>query len=88
MAFILCPLSDDAIYFYKVSWKYLGGLLSHRAETNHILKITKGHNPLEMSIKLWFLLSACCLMILYISLKFRENIFNGFRVMKRTQFLY
>ena len=29
--------------------------------------------------------SAPCLMRLYISIKFHENIFNGFQVMERTQ---
>ena len=32
--------------------------------------------------ELWFLCSACHLMMLYISKKFHENIFNGFQVIE------
>ena len=34
--------------------------------------------------QLWFLFSACCLMVLNISVKFCENISNGFQVTDRT----
>ena len=33
---------------------------------------------------LWFLCCACCLKMLYISMKFHENILKGFQVIKRT----
>ena len=36
--------------------------------------------------ELWFLCSTCHLMVLYISVKFHENISNGFQVSKWTQF--
>ena len=36
-------------------------------------------------IRLWFLCSARHLMMLYISMKFHENILNGFQVIERTR---
>ena len=35
--------------------------------------------------ELWFMCSAHRLMVLYIAVKFRENISNGIRVMERTR---
>ena len=35
--------------------------------------------------ELWFLCSACRLMMLYVSMKFHENILNGFQVIEQTQ---
>ena len=35
--------------------------------------------------ELWFLWSACRLMMLYISMMFHENILNGFQVIEWTQ---
>ena len=35
--------------------------------------------------KVWFNSSACCLMVLYIPVKFRENISNSIRVMQWTR---
>ena len=35
--------------------------------------------------ELWFLCSACRPMMLYISMKFHENILNGFQVKEQTQ---
>ena len=37
-------------------------------------------------MKLQFLFSAYCLMVLYICIKFCKNISNGFKVIERTQF--
>ena len=37
-------------------------------------------------MELWFLFSAHCLIVLYISTKFHENISKGFKVIERTQF--
>ena len=36
--------------------------------------------------ELWFLPSACHLMLIDIHMKFREDIFNCFQVIERTQF--
>ena len=35
--------------------------------------------------QLWFMCSACCLIVLYTCVKFRENISNGFQLTERTQ---
>ena len=40
----LCTSSGHALYFYQVSWNYLGQYQSYRADTISILKITKGNN--------------------------------------------
>ena len=39
----LCMLSGHALYFYQVLWNYLKRYQSYRADTNSILKITKGN---------------------------------------------
>ena len=39
---LLCKLSDDALYVYEVSWKYLEGLSSYEAHTNRPLSNFKG----------------------------------------------
>ena len=49
-----------------------------------ILQIQKGITPKMSKKELRFLWSARRLMMLYISVKFHENIVNGFQVMKRT----
>ena len=43
-------------------------------------------SPKIRNPELWFLRSACCPMLLYICVKFHENIANGFGVTERTQF--
>ena len=45
-----------------------------------ILKLTKGHNSVKLFVELWLLLSAYCLIMLYICTKICENISNGFKV--------
>ena len=44
MVFNLCTSSDDALYLYQVSRKYLIGFHSYWADMICILKFTKGHN--------------------------------------------
>ena len=51
-----------------------------------ILIITKGHNSVNIYIKLQFLFPAHSLIMLCICIRFLENILNNFRVMERTQF--
>ena len=36
--------------------------------------------------ELWFLRSACCLMLIDIYMKFREDSMNGFQVTEQTRF--
>ena len=39
-------------------------------------------------VELWFLFSAYCLMVLYICIKFHENILKGFRVIEELVFSF
>ena len=39
--------SDDALYLYQVSRKYLKGFHSYRADVIYILKFIKGHNSVK-----------------------------------------
>ena len=56
---------------------------------NLLFSISKGHNSKNTQSRnpeLRFLCSACCLMLLYICVKFHENISNVFGVTERTRF--
>ena len=60
-----------------------------------VFKLQSGHEYMvEMAMfnvqkaitpKFWFMFSARCLMVLYIGVKFRENISNGIRVVEQTR---
>ena len=45
-----------------------------------ILKFTKGHNSVKLTVKLWYLFCAHGLIMLYICTKFCQSISEGFRV--------
>ena len=51
-------------------------------------KITKGYNSAKNVGRVTILISACCLVMLYISTKFCQIISNGIKVIERTLFLY
>ena len=51
-----------------------------------ILFITKGHNSLNIIHGVNVLFYGHHLIMIYICIKFHENILKGFRVMERTQF--
>ena len=53
-----------------------------------IRKITKGNNSAKNVGGVTVLISACRLVMLYISTKFCEIISNGIKVIERTQILY
>ena len=53
-----------------------------------IWKITKGNNYAKYVGGVTLLISACCLVMLYICAKFRETISNGIKVIERTQLIY
>ena len=53
-----------------------------------IRKITKGNNSAKNVDGVTVLISACRLVMLYISTKFCEIISNGIKVIERTQILY
>ena len=50
------------------------------------LKFSKGNYFIKMLVELLFLFSAHCLIVLYISTKFNENISKGFKVIEQTRF--
>ena len=43
----LCTSTDDALYLYQVSRKYLRGFQSYREDVVCILKFSKGHNSVN-----------------------------------------
>ena len=43
----LCTSSDDALYLYQVSRKYLKRFQSYSANTISLLKFSKGHNSIK-----------------------------------------
>ena len=54
-----------------------------RTRNDHC-RISKGNNYKTVD-ELWFFCSACRLMMLYVSMKFHENILKGFQVIERTR---
>lgn len=44
MVFIFFTLSDNTLYLYQGSWKYLSRFSSYRGDSIFKRKITKGHN--------------------------------------------
>ena len=52
----------------------------------HFLQCSKGNNSIKVKVQLWFLCSACRLIVVNISAKFGDNISNGFQVTGRTRF--
>ena len=59
----------------------------YRADTISILKIAKGNNSAKNIGGATVLISARCLVMLYICAKFHEIILNGIKVIERTRFL-
>ena len=88
MVVYLCTSSGHALYFYHVLLNYLTQYLSYRADTISILKISKGNNSAKKCRWSAILISARCLVMLYISNKFCEIISNGIKVIEWTRFLY
>ena len=51
-----------------------------------IYNVQRAITPKVGKPQLWFLCSACCLMVVNIHVNFHENISNGFQGMGRTRF--
>ena len=47
MVLNLCTSSDDAVYLYQVSRKYVKGFQSYLEDAACILKFSKGHTPVN-----------------------------------------
>ena len=70
MVLVLSISSDDALYNF-IYMLYITESYSRFP----IYKFSKGkYFSLKMLVELWFLFSAYCLMMLYICIKFHENI--------------
>ena len=63
----------------------LKGFLLIKRQRNYHCKISKENDFKNMHAKVTFLVSACCLMMFYISLKFHENLLNGFLFIEQTR---
>ena len=76
-------------YICVVSWKFTDGIrVMERTRVhgrNGCVQRSKGNSSKSRQPELRFLCSAHRLMVLYIAVKFRENISNGIRVMERTR---
>ena len=84
----LSTSSGHALYLCQDSWNYLERYQSYRADTISIWKITKGNNSPKNVDGVTLFISSQRLVMLYISTKFCEIIFNGIKVIERTRFLY
>ena len=75
MILLVCILSNETAYLYKVWLKYLQLDERYGLDTIFIEKITRNVIPFKMEPELWFLFTAALLMFLHLCTKFQENIF-------------
>ena len=83
----LCSTRRRMMFY--ISMKFHDNILKgfqviERTRNDHC-QILKGNNYKMYRQKLQFLCSAICLMMLYISMKFHDNILNGFQIIERTR---
>ena len=91
MVLVFCTLSHGGKHFCKVSWKYLETVFKLRGGHDFMTKISiyNVQRAITSNVgkpQLWFLHSACCLMVVNICVKFSKNISNCFQVQERTPF--
>ena len=83
----MCSAHCLMMFYIYVRFKKISQTLFN-VQSIHIRKaifhVQRAIDPELKNLKLWFMHSACCLMMLYICVKFRENISNGIRVMEWT----
>ena len=68
---------------HKISW------IVFKLESGNKMTIVKFQRGITSKMywqELWFLWSVCSLMMLYISVKFHENLFKGFQDTEQTRF--
>ena len=70
------------LYISTLTRKYLAVF---KWTQNSHSQILKGTNSKNVQTRVTVLVSACHLIILYMSMKFHENILNGFQVIEGTQ---
>ena len=83
----LCMSSGHALYFYQVLRNYLERYQIYRADTISSPKIAKGNNSAKNVGGVTVLISACRLVMHYISTKFCEIISNGYKVIELTRMM-
>ena len=81
---VFCILFNHGLHMYQVKHNYIEWFQSYEAERISTVINTKVHYFVKIYLELQFLFSACCLTMTYICTTFRENILDGFRVIKRV----
>ena len=83
---MFCTLSHSVLHMCEVSWIY------HELWSGHeymvemaMFNVQRTITPKVGKPELWFMCSAHSLVVFYITVKFRENISNGIRVLERTR---
>ena len=74
MVLNLCTSSDDALYLYQVSRKYLKGFQSYREDVVCILEFTNGYYSVNSVGESWYLFCPHCPTVFYICTKFCQSI--------------
>ena len=79
MVLAFCTFYYCALHFHEIARRYLKLFLRYRADTSVWAIIYKVCNP-----ELWFLCFAHSIIVLYICMKFHENISFDFSDIERT----
>ena len=86
----LCTSSHDALYLVYICTKFheniLDGIKVIERTRFSKEKFQRGIIPEKMKVELQFLFSAHRLKVVYIGIKFHENILYGIKVIERTRF--
>ena len=81
---MFCKSSQGALHLRKISWKYQTVFnLQYKLEMA-MCNVQRAITPKVGKSELWSMCSALCCMVLYIWVKFRENM-NSIRAMERTR---
>ena len=78
MVLVVCTSSDDALYVCEVHENFLNGIQVIERHKITTVKFQRGITPKLYRHELRFLWIARRLMMLYTSMKFREDVLNGF----------
>ena len=87
---VFCMFSYGALHIWKFHENILKTVFNLQSGHNYMVEIAmfnvqRAITPKEGNPELWFMCSTHCLLVLYIDVKFRENVSNGIRVMERTR---
>ena len=88
MVFMFYTLSHSTSHLWDVSLKYLEQFSTYSGHKYTVemamFNVQRSMAPKVCKPELRFMCSACRLIVLYICVKFRENISNGFQFTERT----